>query len=522
MSHRRMVELLLVFGLFLALGVSWLGVLPLWQGPDEPAHFAYVQYMATHEIPPSERVVAPGRASWAFSPSPAESLAIAVTERNRVLTNPAARLSVTPSEARRAFREVRAASAAPGGDRAGSQNYVGIYPPLYYVVVGRVEAWLHVRNVFDQAFGARLFSAGLLGLTGVLMDLVVGLVVGGARVRVALTVAIGLMFPTLGMLGGAVTNDLMADAASLAVFYLAAAAMAGRVRAAAAVWFGVVAGLVIWTKEEAYVGLSVSVPFVLRRVWQQGAVRDAVRWTAVAAGVGVLIGGPWLFFTWHAYHALVPPLTYQGLGTEPRTVSWVVSQQLFNGAYLRNVLITQTVFGINFPWWLPWPHHQGVFTVVGWVLATWLALGLAAARKVPGFWLAVAWLAVGVAVLGVLQIQYTVATGNTFLQGRYFFFLLGPFIWLAAHAVKPVARVGVPLVLVGAAALSAAVVNATLERYYHQNLGSYLAGRAVAFGPPDVLGLSRVALLIVGLGVLGVAVGALGRAPSASAGARAR
>ena len=509
MSRRRLIELLLVFGFFLALGVSWMGVLPLWQGPDEPAHFAYVQYMATHEGPPSERVVAPGRAPWIFSPSPAESVAIAVTQRNRVLAHPAAWLSVTPGEALRAFQAVGAASGAPGGDRAGSQNYVGIYPPLYYAVIGRVEAGLHVRNVFDQAFGARLASAGLLGITGVLMDLVVGLVLRRARLRAALTAAVGLLFPTLGMLGGVVTNDLMADAASLAVFYLAAGAMAGRVRAASAVWFGVVAGLVIWTKEEAYVGLAVSVPFVLRRVWQPGTVRGALRWTAVAAGFGLLVGGPWLLWAWHAYHGLVPPLTYQGVGSEPRSVAWVLSQQLFNGAFLQNVLVTQTVFGVNFPWWLPWPHHQAVFTIIGWILVAWLVAGMAAARRVSGFWLAVVWLAAGAGVMAALQVQYTLATGNSFLQGRYFFFLLGPFLWLAAHAVQRVARVAVPLVLLGAAVLSGAVVNATLARYYHANIGMYLTGRVVAFGPPRALALGPVALGVVGLGALALAISAL-------------
>ncbi len=57
-------------------------------------------------------------------------------------------------------------------------------------------------------------------------------------------------------------------------------------------------------------------------------------------------------------------------------------------------------------------------------------------------------------------------TGNSFLQGWHFFFVLGPVIWLATHAV-----------------LSAAVVNAALVRYYHGNIETYLAGRVVAFGP---------------------------------------
>lgn len=256
-------------------------------------------------------------------------------------------------------------------------------------------------------------------------------------------------------------------------------------------------------------GLAVSVPFVLRRVWKPGAVRDAMRWTAVAAGIGLLVGGPWLLFSWHADHGLVPPLTYQGVGTEPRTFAWVLTQQLVNAAFIQNVLITQTVFGVNFPWWRPWPHHQAVFTVIGWMLAAWLVAGMAAARRQPAFWLAVSWLVAGAGVMAALQVQYTLATGNSFLQGRYFFFLLGPFIWLAAHAVKRVARVAVPLVLLGAAVLSGAVVNATLARYYHANIGMYVAGRVVTFGPPLALALGPIALGVVGLGALALAVGAV-------------
>lgn len=508
MVKRRAGELLLVFFLFLALGVSWLGVLPLWQGPDEPAHFAYAQYMAVHVLPPVELRVAPGRQAWVFSPSPAESASIAAVGRNRILTHPHAWLSVTPQAAARAARGVAAASAAPGGNLAGSQNYVGIYPPLYYAAVGRIASALRLESVFAQAFAGRFVSAALLGLTGVLLDLVVGLVVCQPRRRVALAAAIGLMFPTLGMLGGAVTNDLMADGASLAVFYLAMRAVAQRSRLLAGGWFGLAAGLALWTKEEAYVALGVSAPFVLVRVWQHEGVRRAARWTAGAAGLALLVGGPWLAFTWHAYHALVPPLTYQGAGADPRTVSWVVGQQLLNGAFVKNVLLTQTVFGIDFPWWFPWPHHQWVFAAVGWVLALLLAGGLLAARRTPGVWLALAWLAAGAAVLASLQIQYAIATGSSFLQGRYFFFLLGPLAWLAAHALKRWGRLLTPLLLAGAAVLSAAVMNATLLRYYHAGLGSDLAGRVVMFGPPAALAASRVALSVAAVLVLGIGVAA--------------
>ncbi|MDA8194053.1 MAG: DUF2142 domain-containing protein [Thermaerobacter sp.] len=509
MGKARIAEMLAVFGFFLAIGLSWLGVMPLWQGPDEPAQFAYVQYMADHRMPPIEQVVAPGKAPWQFSPSPAESLAIALTQRNRVLTNPAAWLAITPQQARGAAREVSQASWAPGGDRPGSQNYVGIYPPLYYAAIGRAESWLHVRNVFDQAFGGRLFSAGLLGLTGVLLDLLLAWLIPGARLRTTLAAATGLLFPTLGMLGGTLSNDLIADAASLAVFYLALRAIsAKRFPAITAVGFGVVAGIAIWTKEEAYLGLAASVPFVLRAVWRTERGGRALAWTAAAAVTGIVIGGPWLLFTWHAYHALVPPLTYQGLGTDPRTVSWVINRQFLNGPYQKDLLVNQTLFGIDFPWWFPLSRQQWVFNVMAVILGTTLAAGMVCARRTPGFWLSVVWMAMGLAVLWVVQIQYNLATGSDFLQGRYFFFLLGPFTWFAAQALKKLSAIGIPLMLGVAAALSGLAANATLDRYYHAGLWRYVTGGVIAYGPTPLLTLSRGAAVAVALAALGLLIAA--------------
>lgn len=503
MEKRRVAELLVVFGFFLAIGWSWLGIMPLWQGADEPAHFAYAQYMATHVLPPVQRVVAPGAQPWTFSPSPAEAVAIQVTHYSRLLAGPKGQLSTTPREAAQARRAVRRASAAPGGDQAGSQNYVAIYPPLYYAAIGRLASWLHIRDVFTQAFVARAVSAALLGLTGVLVDLVVGLAIAGRRLRTALAASLGLLFPTLGMLGGTVTNDLTADAASLAVFYLAARSLsAPSFRRAAALVFGAAAGLALWTKEEAYVGLAVAVPFVLWAVWRREGPRRAWPLIAAAVAVGAAVGGPWLWFTWHAYHALVPPLTYQAVGPHPRTVAWVLHQQLLNRTYLRYLLVGQTVFGIV--WWSPWAHATPGLNLIALPLAALLVGGLVTARKAPGFWLAVTWMAVGAAVLGWLQIQYSLATGASFLQGRYLFFLLGPYFWLAAHAIRRVAVVAVPMLLAGAAVLSALVANATLYRFYDAGLGAYFTGRIVPLGPPAILLVSRLAAAAVPLGVIGL------------------
>jgi hypothetical protein len=65
-----------VFLIFFLLGATWAGIMPLWQDPDEPAHFAYVQYMEYHITPPRQNIVPAGQAPWVFNPSEGETAAI--------------------------------------------------------------------------------------------------------------------------------------------------------------------------------------------------------------------------------------------------------------------------------------------------------------------------------------------------------------------------------------------------------------------------------------------------------------
>ncbi len=77
------------------------------------------------------------------------------------------------------------------------------------------------------------------------------------------------------------------------------------------------------------------------------------------------------------------------------------------------------------------------------------------------------------------------------------FFLLGPFFWPAAPAIRRIAGAATPILLAGAATLSGMVADATLERFYHAGLAAYLTGRTVPFGPAPSLALSRVATVVV-------------------------
>lgn len=491
---RRLSEWLVVGFGFLAVAVTWMGVLPLWQGPDEPAHFAYVQYMAVHRRAPVQKVVPAGKAPWVFSPSWAESTAIVLGQRNRVLANPQKPLTLTPAGVTRARRIIQS-QVSPAFNRPGSQNYVGIYPPTYYAATATIEKWAGIRGVLRQAYGARLVTALLFVALGVLIHAIVRRRIGSRRLRVATTLALGLIFPTLGMLGGVVSNDMLVDAVSLLVFWLTI-----KVREAKSLSFrravavGIVAGAAIWTKEEAYLGLAASFPFVLASVLRCGW-RKAAKWMLIASAVFVAIAGPWLLFTWRAYHAIVPPMTYQGAANAPRTLTSVMQSELLNLGYLKDLFLNQTLLGINYPWWYPLPHHQWLVRGVGLFIGAMLLTGLIAGFRDLGWPVTITWAVVGWVGLWTIEVLYRKMTGASFLQGRYFFYLMGPFAWAWTEAARKGGRGLAIAGLLTATMMSLVAWNATMERYYHLGLGAFVRGQVAILAPPSVVVASRLALV---------------------------
>ncbi|POB12049.1 hypothetical protein [Sulfobacillus sp. hq2] len=498
-------EQFMVFAFFLSLGLIWMGLMPLWQGPDEPAQFAYVQYMEHHVFPPRQDIVPAGQSPWLYSPSSAENMAVTLSQRARVLQDPAAWFSWTPYETAKIFRAVAHASASPQAPTMGTQNYVEIYPPLYYDLIARGLRLLGLRNVFNAAYMARAVSALWLAVLGVVWNQVLSSVVRQSVLRLMFLATAVLAIPTVGMLGGVVNNDVVMDGASMAVFGASLAAMQNPLRFISwkgAVALGLLAGMVIWTKEEAYLALALSLPFVLSSVWRKQAswrVRGA--WFGLAGATALLVAWPWFALMLHRYHALVPPLTYQSAGSNPRTWGFVVRHELLSRSFQMDMMVTQLFFGMDCPWWQPWISISWFRLVLG-TIVIWILLGgVLAGRGQRGWALALVWISAGFTMLWLMQGEYNVLTGFYFLQGRYFLFLLAPASWLAAHWWMKWPKVLQIGTFIGAALLSLATMSRTIWRYYHHSLLSYLLGHVVLLAPPASINLSRICL-----GILATAV----------------
>lgn len=494
-------ERLAVFLIFVSLGIIWSGIMPLWQGPDEPAQFAYVQSMEHRLLPPRQDVVPAGQRPWLFNPSPAESLSITLSARARVLQDPGAWLSLSETQRTHDLQDLARVSARPQYPFMGTQNYVEIYPPLYYDAAAWGLRAGHVRNILAAAYSARFFSALWLGLAGVLWDMILAFVIRAGFARLGLLACLVLLIPTIGMLGGTVSNDIVADAASLGILCGALWGMKNPGRLTAlpgAAGFGLVAGLAVWTKEEAYLALAVSAPFVLRAVWRNAPSRRRWSWLGIAAAAALLVAAPWLRFTLHRYGSLLPPLTYQGAGSNPRTWGFVLHHELLNTVFEGNLMVTQAMFGMDCPWWRPWASSAAwIHILLGLVGIVGLSVGLISSRRQTGWRLAAGWIVIGAAVLWALQGEYNVLTGADFLQGRYFLFLVGPVSWLVAHLWIKLPKIGQGLGLAGAAVLSLATMSHTLWRYYHHTLFAFLLGRIVILAPASAIDLSRLSVVAV-------------------------
>lgn len=495
-------ERLAVFLIFVSLGIIWSGVMPLWQGPDEPAQFAYVQSMEHRLLPPRQDVVPAGQSPWLFNPSPAESLSITLSARARVLQDPGAWLSLSETQRTQDLQDLARVSARPQYSLMGTQNYVEIYPPLYYDAAAWGLRAGHIRNILAAAYRARFFSALWLGVAGVLWDMILAFVIRARFARLGLLACLVLLIPTIGMLGGTVSNDIVADAASLGIFCGALWGMRNPGRLTAlpgAAGCGLVAGLAVWTKEEAYLALAVSAPFVLRAVWRHAlSWQTRGAWLGIAGAAAALISAPWMAFTLHHYHSLIPPLTYQGEGSNPRTWAFVLHHELLNKVFEGNLMVTQAAFGMDCPWWQPWASSEPwLHILLGLVEILGLSAALISSRRQPGWGLAAAWLVIGAAVLWALQGEYNVLTGADFLQGRYFLFLAGPVSWLVAHLWIKLPKFGQGLGLAGAAVLSLATMSHTLWRYYHHTLFAFLLGRIVILAPASAVDLSRLSVVLL-------------------------
>jgi 4-amino-4-deoxy-L-arabinose transferase-like glycosyltransferase len=208
---RRLLALLLTIQLIRA--VLYAVLLPLWQNPDELAHFEYVKLLAEREAIrldlPLDRTVA-YRVVAALGGGAAEGAS--------GRTHSDLRREIGTSLVRHRYWEIRR---VPDPDNVGMFAYSELnQPPLYYLGAAAVLRALSLGTIDDEAYALRFLSIGL-SLAIVALAYRVGRELVPDRPAVAFAAAGLLTFiPQYTSLSGAITNDKLVELAFAGVFAL--------------------------------------------------------------------------------------------------------------------------------------------------------------------------------------------------------------------------------------------------------------------------------------------------------------
>ena len=254
---------------------SWSIVIPPFQAPDEPSHFAYVQQLAEAGALP---------ASGAGSFSPEELTALQDLHAKEVRYNPQRGTISTAAQERRLEYDLALPLSRQNGGAAGVAS---TEPPLYYALQTIPYYMGSGGSLLDRLALMRLLSALMAGITALFAFMFLREALPGAPW--AWTVgALGVaLFPLLGFISGVVNPDAMLCAVSAALFYCLARAFRRGLSPRLAVAIGAVVAVGFLTKLNflgLVPGLALALVLLTRRA-ARSAGRSAYRSPAIAIGI---------------------------------------------------------------------------------------------------------------------------------------------------------------------------------------------------------------------------------------------
>jgi hypothetical protein len=283
----RPLALLLVVAALLS--TAWDMALPPFQGPDEGAHFAYVQHLAETGHTPS---VTTGSAP----DSTEEQDALIWLNLRSLVGNLSARPAWSPADLN-LWHQVE--HTMPRGSRANGAgpNPLAKNPPLYYAAMSipyRLLVWL---PILKRLFVLRLFSALCFLATVALVWLIAGEVFGAVRWKQTLSAGAVALQPELAFMSAVINADNLLIALTTGVLLAALRLVKRGPSMARVLAVSGLAAAAMLTHGRGLVTLPVLlVALVVAWIVYRPALRDSLkRGAAAAATVGVAFAAYVLF-----------------------------------------------------------------------------------------------------------------------------------------------------------------------------------------------------------------------------------
>ena len=346
---------------FLLRALFYCSLVPLWEGYDEYAHFAFIQYFATTGTLPDALHTNTSREvqeSMRLAPMPWMQRDL----RQNVTHDAWWRLPAPERE----DRERRLRDLPPQGATEPSRDFVPIYeaqqPPLYYALLAVPYRLLSATPLITRVWWLRFFTAALASLVIPLGFLSAREILGDVRPAFAVTALIASM-PELMLAVCRIGNDALAVVAGTLCLWLAFRTSEAQHRNRSAALLGIAVGLALLTK--AYF-LALLPPLVLLPllVWRKRALVPSL----------LLASGPIVFAGWWYARNLMLTGSLSGEQTEVAIQRFSVVEMLHMIARVPWIKAADFIFMSHI--WLgdwsflvlrSWMYH--LFALV-WIIAT--------------------------------------------------------------------------------------------------------------------------------------------------------
>jgi len=391
----------------LLLGIAHLAALPPWEGFDETAHYAYIQYLAdVHDLPPRATAVLStdveafeGIGPTRYKPQPpfdpfgTYSYRTFFAAPDDVIVQAGTYLNQPPPEPRRYVPARRA-------------NWQSQHPPLYYLLMAPLYLATKGMNWVDHLLLVRMASylmacaALVVGVHGAHLAtnryrLIPDRIAprarhGGVVLGIALwPVLFPMWIPEMARLG----NDSL-SALIVALVWLRLVHLLGHGdRARDYAWLGVILGCGLLTKVLfAPIAFGVGV-FLAARAWRRLSWHRAgtvLMVLAVLVAVTVGIGGWWYVGNFLDTGSFVGSTHFVRLG-QAGGVAMVLDTPVTAGRLLEGLAVIAMTFVWGGTWSFAWPNYAAMvgLALVPLVLAGAYGIGLRRARIDSLTWLPV-------------------------------------------------------------------------------------------------------------------------------------
>lgn len=452
-----------LMGVTFCSGVFWAGLIPLWQIPDEPAHYGYVQDLG-EEVSLFSDALLPRQLRTVQGLT-----GLGAVPFHRGATQEfAANSQEGPEE-----EDIKALLRSGRTERDTSQiNPAASYPPAYYLLASFIYRLLASSNILTIMFGLRVFSALITSVTVLFHYLTLRRFFNDEATSraTALLIALSPMYIYMGM---AVNPDVLVWLAFSVYLYLMTRAVTEGLSTRLNLGLAVTAAVGLWIKQT----FLLAVPFygillVFLVLQKKLTPVRAVAPLAVFLGAIAVLDG-WLYLG-------------DFIRTSPSYPGERQTEEVTAIGFLRQVRSSWTEYRWTFDtfWgnfgWLDTPLSDRVYNLVRWgSAAAAVTLGLhllfSLVRRRPD---TVSFFYLSLAITFIaffMVINYMrIATGEGWLlQGRYFFPIIVLIIGLQVRGLTSFippgsVRNGVLLALVVGMVLFQVdvLVRYVLPRYY--------------------------------------------------------